>query len=67
MYYLIQKADRPAIRDTDHPFSQASHGHEKSWKTMENENIKSRPGKVMENENFAKGHGIFITVYYIFC
>ena len=24
---------------------------------MENEKIKSRPGKVMENEHFAKSHG----------
>ena len=46
-----------------------SHGHGKSWKTMENEKIKSRPGKVMENENVAKSHGkimefcIFISVY----
>ena len=31
---------------------------EKSWKTMENEKIKSRPGKVMENENLAKSHEI---------
>ena len=36
---------------------------------MENEKIKSRPGKVMENENVAKSHGkvmefcIFISVY----
>ena len=25
MYYQIQKADRPAIRDTDHPFSVPNH------------------------------------------
>ena len=25
MYYQIQKADRPAILDTDHPFSVANH------------------------------------------
>ena len=36
---------------------QGSHGHGKSWKTMENEKIKSRRGKVMENENLAKSHG----------
>ena len=36
---------------------QASHGHGESWKTMENEKIKSRPGKVMENVNFSKNHG----------
>ena len=36
---------------------QGSHGHGKSWKTMENEKIKSRPGKVMANENLAKSHG----------
>ena len=36
---------------------QGSHGHGKSWETMENEKIKSRPGKVMENENLAKSHG----------
>ena len=35
---------------------QGSHGHEKSWKTMENEKIKSRPGKIMKNENLAKSH-----------
>ena len=35
---------------------QGSHGHGKSWKTMENEKIKSRPGKVMGNENLAKSH-----------
>ena len=28
----------------------------RSWKTMENKK-KSRPGKVMENENLAKSHG----------
>ena len=32
---------------------------------MEDEKIKSRPGKVMENENLAKSHGIFINVYHI--
>ena len=36
---------------------QGSHSHGKSWKTMENENIKSSPVKVIENENFAKSHG----------
>ena len=36
---------------------QGSHGHEKSWKTMENEKKKSRPGKVIENENLGKNHG----------
>ena len=25
MYYQIQKADRPAIRDTDHPFRVPNH------------------------------------------
>ena len=51
--------------------SQGSNGHGKSWKTMENGKIKSRPGKVMENENFAKSHGksrnfgFFINVYRI--
>ena len=29
---------------------QGSHGHGKSWKTMENEKIKSRPGKVMKKQ-----------------
>ena len=28
------------------------------WETMKKEKIKSRPGKVMENENLAKSHGI---------
>ena len=34
---------------------------------MENEKIKSGPGKVMENENLAKSHGIlnFLNVYRI--
>ena len=32
-------------------------GHGRSWKTIENERIKSRPGKVLENENMAKCHG----------
>ena len=36
---------------------QGSHGHGKSWKTMENKKIKSRPGKVMGNENLTKSHG----------
>ena len=27
------------------------------WKTMQNEKIKSRPEKVMENEHFTKSHG----------
>ena len=31
MYYQIQKADRPAIRDTDHPFSVPN--HERTRKT----------------------------------
>ena len=47
LYFTIFKVLRP----------QGSHGHGKSWKTMENEKIKSRPGKVMENENLAKSHG----------
>ena len=37
-----------------HRIEQGSHGHGKSWKTMENEKLKSRIGKVMENENLAK-------------
>ena len=37
--------------------TQGSHGHGKSWKTIENKKIISRPGKVMENENLAKSHG----------
>ena len=45
--------------------TQGSHGHGKSWKTMENEKIKSRPGKVMENENLAKSHGILIFHKYL--
>ena len=28
---------------------QGSHGHAKSWKTIENKEIKSRPGKFIEN------------------
>ena len=43
--------------NTINEIEQGSHGHGKSWKTMENEKIKSRPGKVMENENLAKCHG----------
>ena len=31
MYYQIQKADQPAIRDTDHPFSVPN--HKKTQKT----------------------------------
>ena len=46
---------------------QGSHGHWKSCKTMENEKIKSRPGKVMENVNLTKvmKFWIFINVYHI--
>ena len=32
-------------------------GFPRSWKTMENLKIKSRPGNVMENEHLAKSHG----------
>ena len=51
--------------------AQGSHGHGKSWRTIENEKIKSRPGNVIENENLAKSHGkvrefgIFINIYRI--
>ena len=37
--------------------TQSFHGDGKSWKTMGNEKIKFRPGKVMENKNLAKSHG----------
>ena len=60
------KTPRPSHRDLkivlanfhQNRLRQGSHGHGKSWKTMENEKIKSRPGKVMKNENLAKSHGI---------
>ena len=32
-------------------------GFRRSWKTMENEKLKSMPGKVMGNKNLAKNHG----------
>ena len=36
MYYQIQKADRPAIQDTDHPFSVLN--HKRSRKTDQQKN-----------------------------
>ena len=37
--------------------------HEKPW---EMKKIKSRPGKVMENENLAKSHGILNFLFLAF-
>ena len=49
---------------------QGSHGHVKSWKTMENEKMKSRPRKVMGNENLSKKQGevmeFRIFIFYVF-
>ena len=60
VYYIKGRTCTVSVRT----IGQGSHGHEKSWKTMENEKIKSRPGKVMENDNLAKKlwkrHGILI-------
>ena len=34
------------------------------WKTMENGKIKSRPGKVMKNDNLARSHGKRILIFH---
>ena len=38
MYYQIQKADRPAIRDTDHPFSVSNHKRTRKTDQQKNNN-----------------------------